>query len=79
VTGGPDPDPAPGAAPANTMSYIAIVCGILALLVSWLVFGIVGIALGFVARGRRERRWQTGLGAALAGTVLGLLSVLLLS
>jgi uncharacterized protein DUF4190 len=75
----PDPDPVPDtAASPNTVSYIAIACGILALLVSWFVFGTLGVALGFVALGRHERRWKTGLGVAVAGTVLGLLSVLLL-
>ena len=58
-----DPGSVPhAAAPPNTFSYIAIACGVLA----------------FVARGRRELRWMTGLIVAVVGMVLGLLSVLLL-
>jgi hypothetical protein len=74
-----DPGSVPdAAAPPNTFSYIAIACGILAFVISWLIFGVLGIALAFVARGRRELRWKTGAIVAVAGMVLGLLSVLLL-
>ena len=65
-------------APPNTFSYITIACGILAFVISWLIFGVLGIALGFVARGRHERRWKTGMIVAVVGMVLGLLSVVLL-
>jgi hypothetical protein len=76
----PDPGSARDAAsPPNTLSYIAIACGILALIISWFIFGILAIALSLVARGRHEPRWKTALGVAVAGTVLGLLSVLLLN
>ena len=75
----PDPAQVPeAAAPQNTFSYIAIACGILAFVISWLIFGVLGIALGLVARGRRERRWKTGMIVAVVGTVLGFLSVVLL-
>ena len=74
-----DPGSVPdAAAPPNTFSYISIVCGILAFVISWLIFGVLGVALAFVARGRRELRWMTGLIVAVVGMVLGLLSVLLL-
>jgi dipeptide/tripeptide permease len=66
------------AAPTNTFSYVAIACGVLAFVISWLIFGVLGVALGFVARGRREQRWKTGMIVAVVGMVLGLLSVLLL-
>jgi hypothetical protein len=73
-----DPGSVPDAvAPPNTFSYIAITCGVLALLISWLIFGALGIALALVARGRREQRWKIGLGSALGGMVLGLLSIVL--
>jgi hypothetical protein len=73
-----DPGSVPdAAAPPNTFSYIAITCGALALLISWLIFGVLGIALALVARGRHEQRWKIGLGAAVGGMVLGLLSILL--
>ena len=74
-----DPGSTPDAvAPPNTFSYVAIACGILAFVVSWLIFGVLGVALAFVARGRQERRWKTGIIVAVVGMVLGLLSVLLL-
>jgi len=74
-----DPGSGPdAAAPPNTFSYIAIACGILAFVISWLIFGVLGLVLAFVARGRRELRWKTGLIVVVAGMVLGLLSVLLL-
>jgi hypothetical protein len=75
----PDPAQVPdAAAPPNTFSYITIACGILAFVVSWLIFGVLGLALVLVARGRGEPRWKTGLIVDLVGMVLGLLSVVLL-
>jgi hypothetical protein len=74
-----DPAQVPeGAAPQNTFSYITIACGILAFVISWLIFGVLAIALGLVARGRRERRWKTAMIVAVVGTALGFLSVVLL-
>ena len=73
-----DPDSVPRAtAPPNTFSYIAIACGVLALLISWLIFGVLGVALALVARGRREQRWTLGLATAAGGMVLGLISILI--
>lgn len=75
-----DRDPAQvpdAAAPANTFSYIAIACGILAFLISWLIFGVLGLALALFARSRGEPRWKTGLLADVVGMVLGLLSIAL--
>jgi hypothetical protein len=70
----------PGAAaPPNTFSYIAITCGALAFIISWLIFGVLGVALSLVARGRGEQRWKIGLYVTLAGIVLGLISVTLLN
>ena len=66
------------AAPANTFSYITIACGILALIISWLIFGVIGIALAFVARGRGEPRWTTALIVAAVGMAFGFASVVLL-
>jgi hypothetical protein len=74
-----DPAQVPdAAAPANTFSYITIACGILAFVISWLIFGVLGIALGLVARGRREARWKTAMIITVVGMVLGFLSVVLL-
>jgi hypothetical protein len=66
------------AAPPNTFSYITIACGILALIISWLIFGVLGLALALVARGRGEARWKIGLIVDVAGMVLGFLSIVLL-
>jgi hypothetical protein len=66
------------AAPQNTFSYITITCGILALIISWLIFGVLGIALGLVARSRREQRWKIAMIVDGVGMVLGFLSVVLL-
>jgi hypothetical protein len=66
------------AAPPNTFSYIAIACGILAFVISWLIFGVLAIVLGLVARGRHERRWTAAMIVAVVGTALGFLSVVLL-
>jgi hypothetical protein len=74
-----DPAQVPdAAAPPNTFSYITIACGILAFIISWLIFGALGIALALVARGRGERRWKTALIVDVVGMGLGLLSVVLL-
>jgi uncharacterized oligopeptide transporter (OPT) family protein len=74
-----DPERVPdAAAPQNTFSYITIACGILAFVISWLIFGVLGIALALVARGRRERRWKTAMIVAVVGMALGFLSVVLL-
>ena len=74
-----DPAQVPDAAASpNTFSYVTIACGILAFIISWLIFGVLGIALALVARGRGEPRWKTGLIVDVVGMVLGLLSVVLL-
>lgn len=74
-----DPEQVPdAAAPQNTFSYIAIACGVLAFVISWLIFGVLGIALALFARGRREPRWKPAMIVSVVGTVLGFLSVLLL-
>ena len=67
----PDPAQVPeGTAPQNTFSYITIACGILAFVISWLIFGVLAIALGLVARGRRERRWKTAMIVAVVSHVV---------
>jgi hypothetical protein len=74
-----DPAQVPDAAtPQNTFSYITIACGVLAFVISWLIFGVLGIALGLVARGRHEPRWKIALIVTVLGMVLGFLSVVLL-
>lgn len=76
---------APPAAGASTdgVAIAAVVIGILSLLVSWIPFvgllglvgGIIGLVLGFVARGRIKRRNTPGNGAAITGIVTSALAV----
>jgi len=58
------------------------VLGILALLLSWtlfggIVFGIVAIVLGLIGRGRAKRGEATNGGMALTGVILGALGLLI--
>lgn len=55
----------------NTLSIIAIVLGVIALLILPIVFGPAGIICGVVAMNRKERLAKVGLIVAIAGTVLG--------
>lgn len=62
------------------MATAALVLGILALLTSWTViggalFGLLAVILGFLALGKVRRGLGTGRGRAIAGIVLGLLSI----
>lgn len=73
-----DPAQVPDAAASpNTFSYVTIACGILAFIISWLIFGVLGIALALVARGRGEPRWKIALIVDVVGMALGLLSIAL--
>ncbi len=62
------------------MATAALVLGILALLTSWTVFGgvilgLLAVILGFLAVRKASRGLATGRGRAIAGIVLGLLSI----
>ncbi|MGB9227671.1 DUF4190 domain-containing protein [Mycobacterium sp.] len=66
---------APGA-PRNGLGVASLVVGIVALLVSWTIFGgvalgVVAVILGAFARGRFRRGQATNGGVAIAGIVLG--------
>lgn len=56
---------------AQIFSIIAIICGVLAILILPIIFGPIGIILGFVARSRHEPLWKVAIGVAAAGMVLG--------
>jgi hypothetical protein len=64
---------------AQIFSIIAIVCGVLAVLLVPILFGPIGIILAIVGNRRGEPMWKIGLGAALAGMVLGILLGFLVS
>jgi Flp pilus assembly pilin Flp len=64
----------------NGLGTAALVIGIIALLTCWtvvggVVLGLLAIIFGLVGRGRAKRGEATNGGAAMAGTVLGLLSL----
>lgn len=68
--------------PKNGMGIAALIFGILALITCWipiigLVLGIVAIILGIIGRGRVKKLQATNKGAATAGLVLGILSLVI--
>ena len=70
----------PPAAPRNGLGTTALVLAIIGLLSCWtvvggIIFGIVAVILGFVGRGRVKRGEANNGGVALAGIILGFLSV----
>lgn len=74
--GGPPPEP------KNGMAVAALVFGILALLTCWLpviglILGILAIIFGVIGRNRVRRMQATNKGAATAGLVLGVLSLII--
>lgn len=71
----------PPAAPKNGMGITALVLAIIGLVTSasvvlGIVLGLVAVILGFMARGRVKRGEATNGGVALAGILLGLLSII---
>lgn len=62
--------PAPMA--GNSYSIAAIVCGVVAVFVCWIVLGPVGIALGSKAKNRGEKLANVGIAVAAIGMALGL-------
>nr|MCH9732457.1 DUF4190 domain-containing protein [Actinomycetes bacterium] len=70
------PPPA-AAAPKNGMGVASLVVAIIALfsVVGGVVLGVVAVILGFLGRGRVKRGEADNGGVAIAGIVLGLLSI----
>ena len=65
----------------NGMGTAALVVGIIALITCWTVIGgvllgLLAVIFGFVGRGRAKRGEASNGGAAIAGVVLGLLSLI---
>jgi hypothetical protein len=70
--------PAPSA-PRNGLGVASLVVGIVALLVSWTLFGgialgVIAVTMGATARGRVRRGQATNGGVATAGIVLGIVA-----
>lgn len=70
------PPPA-AAAPKNGLGVASLVVAIIALfsVVGGIVLGVVAVILGFLGRGRVKRGEADNGGVAIAGIVLGLLSI----
>ena len=71
----------PPAAPKNGIGVAALVIAIIALVLSFTVIGgiiagIVAVILGFIGRGRVKRREADNGGVALAGIILGVVSII---
>lgn len=72
----------PGSARKNGLGTAALVLGVLALLASWTVvlgflLGIPAVVLGALGRGRAKRGEADNGGVAVAGLVLGLVSLVI--
>lgn len=85
--GYPSPPPQPYAGyaapvtPKNGLGTAALVLAIAGLLFCWTIvggiaLGLAAVVLGFIGRGRANRGQATNGGVALAGIVLGFLSIL---
>lgn len=58
---------------AQLFSIFAMVSGALALLISPLIFGVLGVVLAIVANRRGEPLWKIALGVVIACAVLGVI------
>ncbi len=70
--------PAPPAAPKNGLGTASLVVAIISLftLFGGVVLGVVAVILGFLGRGRVKRGEATNGGVAMAGILLGILSII---
>lgn len=74
------PQPGRPVVGGNGMATAALVLGILALITSWTVIGgvflgLLAVILGFLGLRKARRGLATGRGRAIAGIILGLLSI----
>ncbi len=56
---------------SNTLSIVAIVLGVIAILIIPILFGVAGIICAAIAKSRHEKLANVALGVAIGGTVLG--------
>lgn len=73
--------PQPPAAPRNGLGIAALVVAVIALIGSFsivggIVLGIAAVVLGFLGRGRARRGEANNGGVALAGIILGVISII---
>jgi len=55
------PSVATPAQSSNTWSYIAIICGVVALIIFPIVFGPIGIVMAAIGASRGESRWKAAM------------------
>ncbi len=76
------PPVAPQAQGTPGMAIAALVCGLIGLVTSWLVFGVVlsilAIIFGVIGKRQAEERGGQGSGMAIAGIVTGVIGILIL-
>ncbi|WP_037160606.1 DUF4190 domain-containing protein [Rhodococcoides fascians] len=68
--------PVPGPPRTNSTAVAALICGVVGLFTG--LVGFVAIVLGHIARSQIKRTGEDGAGIALAGLILGYVSVVLL-
>ena len=55
----------------NTLSIIAIICGVVAVILLPIVFGPVGIVLGIIGKTRNEKLSTIAIAVAVVGMIAG--------
>ena len=75
----PIPEPPPPAAPEGTcgLAIASLICGILSMVCLLALAGIPAVIMGHMAIGRIKLSGQGGRGMALAGLIMGYISVVL--
>jgi hypothetical protein len=67
--------------PSNGLGIAALILGILALPLAFVVFGgllgLIAVILGFIARGKAKRGEATNGGVALGGIITGIIAMLI--
>lgn len=73
----PPPPPAPAWESSGTegMAIASLILGIFGLVCAGLLAAVPAVVLGHLARGRIRRTWQGGAGMALAGLILGYVTI----
>jgi len=75
----PIPEPPPPAAPAGSsgLAIASLICGIVSMVCLGVLVGIPAVIMGHMAIGRIKLSGQGGRGMALAGLIMGYISIVL--